>query len=351
MLVQYIHTRLKENEIMYNQQIKVFLESVNSENYLELSDNFLNTLEVATHSKGEKYSETSMINIVSELRKEIKIKVTDIELRENILSVLVPKDTHKIEKKEIFTANRHYKNTHNIFFNPHKLKEQCEKYFRSNSVHELIAITCFLTGRRPNEIALNGLFFTGNTDISQAINITKEHLIKLGYCEKTLPVSSKEYIESLMIDFHDNDKISNGNYLLFGGQSKQRKDSTSNTLQPYPIPCIIQDTKIIDLIERIRKEINITVPTGQEYKTNKIFNDKYGKNINVASQRIFKGLLPIGAMSCSELRAIYAVSSYEIFQGSDSKITDMYYYSKILGHGDKSLDSVFSYSNYKVKID
>jgi hypothetical protein len=352
MLVQYIHTRLeKENKIMYGQQIKTFLENVTQENYQDLSENFLNTLEIATHSKGEKYTETSMINIISELRKEIKVRISDDNFRENLLKVLVPKDSHIKEKKELFKTSRSFKNTHNVFFNPYKLIEQSEKYITSNSIHELIAITCFLTGRRPNEVCLNGLFFKGDTELSQAINDTREHLINLGYNVDNIPVTTIDFIHNLINVYHNSDNISNGNYLLFGGQSKQHKDSLENTLQPYPIPCLLKDTKVIDIIDRIRTQINITVPEGQEHRKNKIFNDKYGKNINEASKRIFKGLLPIGATSCSELRAIYAVSCYEIFQGVDSLNTQQYYYSKILGHSENSLDSSFSYSNYKVRID
>ena len=63
---------------------------------------------------------------------------------------------------------------------------------------------------------------------------------------------------------------------------------------------------------------------------------------------MFGDILPKSALSASELRAIYAVSCFSIFHDENSSVNDMFYYSQILGHQDKSIGASFSYANYKV---
>lgn len=331
--------------------IRELIEKSNYSNYKKLAENFMREEREKIDINGNKFSTNYLLRNITRYRKEIKNSMDlDDELKLNLLEIIKGLPEEKKAKDDLFTKNRSEKLLNCTFFNPDKLIEIAIENLNSKHYSYQLASLCLLTGRRPNELILNGKFFHSNEKLSEVCKKSEKYLTDLGY--EILCMNSPTDIEKIMRDFHSNNDDSDKksfSYLLFCGQSKQRKDSKDNRQQPYPIPLLAKDSDILKAIESVRKKIELPEVSSENlYDLNDLIHNKYNKSINNAIKRLFSDYLPKSALSASELRAIYAVSCYSLFHNNNSSVNELFYYSQILGHQDKSIGASFSYANYKV---
>lgn len=152
-----------------------------------------------------------------------------------------------------------------------------------------IAGVCALTGRRPVEVALRGSF---------------------------VPVQGNRY------------------QVVFSGQAKTR--DVERAVAPYTIPILGDRDLILEVIERLRSEIDQNID-------NKQFSAKYNKEIGLASKKAFedgdgKPLIP------SDLREAYATVAY--YEYAERNVLDIAYKCEILGH--KLMDTTLDYLGFYI---
>lgn len=353
--------------------IKEFIASVTIENWEELSNQYMEWERTRENLKGQKYSTTSFLRNISRARNEIrrssldeKLKKLILESKSNGKGVRASGEEWNYKEK-LFTNNIHEKQRNCQFFNPLECKEIAEKYLNHTSIKYQTAALCLLTGRRPIEILWTGLFFDpAETTMQQAIDVTENHLKKLGYNKDKLNLSTEESILQSIREYHtDKEEIEKieggkelenylenhmkkGNFILFSGQAKQRKDKGDNRPQPYIFPSLEIETKdIIKAINSIRSKLEIPSHL-QQYEIPDYLHNRFSKEVGGAIKKIYKDVLPPTALSPSELRGIYAVSCFHLHHGYYSHMGQAVYIANILGHNPNNLKSVFSYDNYKV---
>lgn len=336
--------------------IKQFISTVTPENAQELSKQYVDYERNRESQKGQKYSIPAFLRNMSRARNEVRRAGLDKNLEDKLLREYLKASDKDWEYKEsLFTGNLENKQLNCLFFNPHKVIEIAEQYINHTSVKYQLAGLLAVTGRRPIELLYSGLFFDGNTRIKTAIKHTENHLISLGY-ENPVICSPTEILGN-MVKFHNieiknpslriiRSDLSNGLYILFSGQAKQRKDK-ENRGQPFAIPTLIESSLIIESIKSLRQKI--TMPEGlNPWEISDYFHNRYSKEVGQTIKKIYNEVLPKPALSPSELRGIYGVACYYFNHGPDSNVSQSIYLAHILGHNPKNLKSVFSYDNYKV---
>jgi len=327
--------------------INDLIQQATQENCVKLALKFMKLERAKTDINGSPYSINYLLSNLTRYRRAIKNSELPEIVKVNLQEIIKGDPAEKKFKDDQFTINRRHKLNNSLEFNPDKFLKQAIKGLVSKSYSSQLAGLIFLTGRRPNELIYNGKFFHGQDDLNQVCSDSQRHLIDLGY--DVLNINSPADIKLIMSEYHNGDDLDNGNYLLFAGQSKQRKDSGDNRSQPYPIPVLLCASQIIDCLEKTREQISIPEsPTDGLRTLNDLIHNKYSKTVNQAIKKLYRGLLPAENLSASELRSLYAITSFDIFQETGSAGFEMNYYSQILGHQDKSISASFSYANYEI---
>jgi hypothetical protein len=330
----------------------------NKNNLSEISTEFIEKIRTKKVSGSEKLLElTSLKRLLSRYRNQIKKRnFTQIELT-TILAIidLKPDEKSKISNDYSVSIDEKRGNRFGIE-NPNRLIQigiDClsEKSYLKQTIGVIL-----LTGRRPNEVLLNGNFFYGN-DIENAINITSEQ-----YKDRKFDsVNNPDDIFEIMDKYHNSDEIENGKYLLFSGQSKQ-SDTAGNRLQPFPIPLLNLDSDkensnidklVMSAIDTIREKTNFKQTLAltendikKGYDLNRKLDLKTAKSLTDYSQTIFKGLLPRNRSSMSELRAIYQCIAYQQNHKNNQSVGPDLYCSVVLGHRPSSKGSSTAYNDY-----
>lgn len=330
----------------------------NKNEITKISTEFIEKIRTKKVNGTEKLLEiTSLKRLLSRYRNEIKKRdFSQIELK-IILTIidLKPDEKSKISNDYSVSIDEKRGNRFGIE-NPNRLIEIAIDNLSEKSYLKQTIGVILLTGRRPNEVLLNGNFFYGN-DIENAINITTEQ-----YKDRKFDsVNSCDDIFEIMDKYHNSDEIENGKYLLFSGQSKQA-DTAGNRLQPFPIPLLNLDADkensnidklVVATIEGIREKTNFKESLAltendikKGYDLNRKLDLKTAKSLTEYSQMIFKGILPRNRSSMSELRAIYQCIAYHQNHANSPEIGPDLYCSVVLGHRPSSKGSSTAYNDY-----
>lgn len=330
----------------------------NKSEITKISTEFIEKIRSKKVNGSEKLLElTSQKRLLSRYRNEIKKRdFSQVELK-IILSIidLKPDEKSKISNDYSDSIDEKRGNRFGIE-NPNRLIEIAIDNLSEKSYLKQTIGVILITGRRPNEVLLNGNFFYGN-DIKNAIDTTTEQYKN----RKFDSVNSCDDIFEIMDKYHNSDEIENGKYLLFSGQSKQ-SDTAGNRLQPFPIPLLNLDSDkeysnidklIMKTIKEIREKTNFkeTLSLSENdlkkgYDLNRKLDLKTAKSLTEYSQTMFKGLLPRNRTSMSELRAIYQCIAYHQNHSKNPELGPDLYCSVILGHRPSSKGSSTAYNDY-----
>ena len=321
--------------------IITFLDTVNIDNYQELTQQcltFLNNRDITLNTRK---------NEIIRYRRAIKNTITNHQLRDNILSILEIDDSTYLEIDHQFKSNLREKLSNKISIDSDKLITRAIENIDNKSYADQCNCLALLTGRRPNELLLNGSFYHGQ-NIDYAIKETEKLLIDRQFES----VNTPNQIYEIMSKYHNSDDLTGNYYLLFNGQSKQR-DAKYNLLQPYPIP-LLADKKIImenlsDLRDKtnFKEKITLTeIDIKKGISLNTKLDKRCQKTLSESSKKLFSDLLPDS--SPSELRACYAVIAHYINHGDSGSMDKNLYIGQILGHKPSAMSASFSYTNYQV---
>ncbi|AYF78355.1 hypothetical protein D7D52_36060 [Nocardia yunnanensis] len=164
-----------------------------------------------------------------------------------------------------------------------------------------IAALCALTGRRPVEVALRGVFEPDPTNRQQ---------------------------------------------LIFSGQVKTRDDERSE--EAYPIPVLGDRDLILRGIEELRAQPKVADllndPEPDQKIVNKKFSARYNKEIGLATKKEFQDL-DGNPLIPSDLREAYAAVAY--YEFAERNVLDIAYKCEILGH--KFIDTTLDYLGFYIE--
>lgn len=128
-----------------------------------------------------------------------------------------------------------------------------------------------------------------------------------------------------------------GSTLRFSGQAKT-KGSDNAQLSPYDIPVLADRDLILDAFEQMRRNYAFDL-----IETNKQFNRYVGKEINTASQRLFKDQHGV-PLTAKDARSAYAAIASSWFRPDDVSLN--VFFSRILGHTELDSRTSLSYIDF-----
>jgi len=134
------------------------------------------------------------------------------------------------------------------------------------------------------------------------------------------------------------------NHVLFDGQAKTK---TRDDNPPFIIPTLIDTKRLINAHEKLKTKLD------EIYFYEKKFDDLTNEEVNGGTagrlNRIVKSLLG-DSFTFKSLRAIYAKRASTLYH-DDKKTSLAVFYSTILGHSEKDIDTQLSYQGIVISDD
>ena len=127
--------------------------------------------------------------------------------------------------------------------------------------------------------------------------------------------------------------------VVFYGQLKV-KDREG--VEAYEIPVLHDSRVLCEHLAAIRRRKPDLIGSPQK------FHDCCGKNISVRVKTHYSGLYD-SPLCTKDLRAIYAEICFQLYSGTkDKRMSQVAYYSKVLGHGELDLTTAHSYLDFYI---
>jgi len=130
---------------------------------------------------------------------------------------------------------------------------------------------------------------------------------------------------------------SDASRVRFSGQAKTRDAERATAV--YSFPVLAERALVLDTLARIRETVDPEL-------TNKVYSQRFGKNIGTAAKRYFQDVNDDPIIP-RELREAYAASAYHKFAPRET--TELQFYNEVLGHVEGDLNtSAFYFAFYVI---